>query len=79
MTRSAAEAYAPFLTDAQAAEIDRDTTARKLVIDFIRHARDRAEQDRRETWRRVRDGFVAVFVSICGVAMFLALCLVWGK
>jgi hypothetical protein len=67
-----------FLTPAQADEIRREAAQRELVIDFYEHARDRVEHDRHEQRRRIRDGFVAVFVSICGVAMFLALAIVWG-
>jgi hypothetical protein len=67
-----------FLTQAQADEIRREAAQRELVIDFYEHARERAEQDRHEKRRRVRDGFVAVFVSICGVAMFLILAITLG-
>ena len=67
-----------FLTAAQADEIRREAAQRELVVDFYENVRDRVEQDRRERWRRVRDGFVAVLVSVLGVAMFLALAIAFG-
>lgn len=78
MTRSAANAYAPFSSSREAEEIRREARQRQLVIDFVEYASDRAEQDRRNRRRRVKDAAVAVLVSILGVAMFLALCIVWG-
>lgn len=65
-------------TAADAAAIERETRRLDLVADYIEAARDQHEHDRHNRWRRVRDGFVAVFVSICGVAMLVVLLVCFG-